>query len=169
MNTPPQKILKNRYQVVPRTLILIFNGDNVLLQKGSADKRLYPGMFNGLGGHIEKGEDILTSARRELFEEAGIISKDLKLAGTVMIDVEETQGILMFVFTGTYPELQVMNSIEGDLHWVKSIEIGSLNVVEDIPEMIKLIQKFNLDQKPFFGHYAYSDQQLRIFTLNYSG
>ena len=49
MSNNPQVILKNRYQVVPRTLILVYQGDKVLLQKGAPTKKIWAGYFNGLG------------------------------------------------------------------------------------------------------------------------
>ena len=100
MANNPQRILNGRYQVVPRTIILIIKNGQVLLQKAPDSKKIFPGFYNGIGGHMERGEDILAGARRELFEEAGITCEDLKLAGTIMIDVDVDQGILLFVFSG---------------------------------------------------------------------
>ncbi len=44
-----------RYPVIPRALIFLFTGDSVLLLKGAPDKRIWPGLYNGIGGHIEAG------------------------------------------------------------------------------------------------------------------
>jgi len=51
--------------VYARTLCFIENGNDILLLKGASTKRLYPNLFNGVGGHVEAGEDVLTSLRRE--------------------------------------------------------------------------------------------------------
>ena len=37
----------------------------VLLLRGAADKRLWANRYNGLGGHVEAGEDVLSAAKRE--------------------------------------------------------------------------------------------------------
>ena len=66
MTINPQRILQGRYQVVPRSIILLIKNHQVLLQLGSSDKKIFPDHFNGIGGHIERGEDILVAARREL-------------------------------------------------------------------------------------------------------
>lgn len=53
-------------------------GENILLQKRSLNNPLYPGRWdNSAAGHVDDGEDYLTAAKRELFEEIGIKANDL--------------------------------------------------------------------------------------------
>lgn len=162
MNTHPQKILAGRYQVVPRSIILLIDSDKVLLQKASDEKKIYPGHYNGIGGHIERCEDVLAGARRELLEEAGISCEDLRLSGTIMIDVHKDTGILLFVFSGTKIFGQLRSSEEGTLHWVEIGQLQQLPVVEDIPELILKIQENNKTGKLFFGKYLYDDKNQRV-------
>jgi 8-oxo-dGTP diphosphatase len=163
MANNPQVILIDRYQVVPRTLILVFQGDEVLLQKGSATKKIWAGYYNGLGGHVERGEDALSAARRELMEEAGLECSDLHLCGTIMIDVEDQKGIMLFVMTGSKAKGTVNDSEEGSLHWVSVNELSEIQVVEDIPELIERI----LVDKPkiFHAHYGYDENGKRITSF----
>ncbi|MCL1914468.1 MAG: NUDIX domain-containing protein [Eubacteriaceae bacterium] len=58
-------------------LVWVFNQqkDKVLMCKRHKDP--YLGLYNLLGGKIEPGESGLDSAKRELWEEAGILSIDL--------------------------------------------------------------------------------------------
>ena len=150
----PQKLIQGRYNVVPRTLILIRENKMVLLQKGSATKKIWAGLYNGLGGHVERGEDLLTSAKRELCEEAGITCDDLKMVGSVMIDVDGTQGILMCVFSGKRPTGEIRASEEGPVEWVEEENVSSLPVVEDIPLILNLLKE-QAEGQLFFGHYSY--------------
>jgi 8-oxo-dGTP diphosphatase len=162
MTTHPQKILPGRYQVVPRSIILLIDDEKVLLQKASDKKKIYPGYLNGIGGHIERGEDILSGAIRELSEEAGISCEDLYFAGSIMIDVCEDTGILLFVFSGTKITGQLRSSDEGTLHWVDIDQLGDLPVVEDIPELIAKVRECSRAGKTFFGKYQYDEQNQRI-------
>lgn len=159
----PQIILKDRYMVVPRTLILVFNGDKVLLQKGAPTKKIWAGFFNGLGGHVERGEDALSAARRELMEEAGLECNNLHLCGTVMIDVEEHNGIMLFVMTGDEITGTIIESDEGSLHWVNVNDLSKMKIVEDIPEIVKRILAGK--SKIFHAHYGYDDKGKRITTF----
>ena len=166
MNKNPQKIIKDRYQVVPRSLILVFQHGKVLLQKGAPTKKIWAGRYNGLGGHVEKGEDVLSSAKRELFEEAGIQCEDLRLFGMVAIDVEQEQGILMFVFSGKQVTGTIVLSDEGTLEWVDLQKVKSLPVVEDIPLILDLIGKHQSGDL-FFGHYSYDSDGRLVAKFNH--
>ena len=62
--------------------VLIVNNDKskTLLQKRCAEKKLYPNTWDiAVGGHISAGEDDITSAKRELEEELGLNSEELKI------------------------------------------------------------------------------------------
>ena len=73
---------KHRYQVIPRTLCFITYGDEVLLLRGGPHKRLWAGRYNGVGGHIEAGEDVHAATLREIDEETGLTVHDLRLAAS---------------------------------------------------------------------------------------
>lgn len=158
MEKHKQKILSGRYQVVPRTLIFIRNDDELLLIKDSKDKKIWPGLYNGIGGHIEKGEDALSAAHRELFEETGIKDIELDLRAIIFIDVEEYQGISMFVFSGNSDQKLLVSSEEGILDWIKIDRIKELPLVEDLYQLIPMV--ISPDKKIQFGKYSYNNGQL---------
>jgi isopentenyldiphosphate isomerase len=60
--------------------VLVFNNSGeLLLQKRSLNKDVAPGKWDtSVGGHINPGEDVLDAAKREMEEELGIKSCDLK-------------------------------------------------------------------------------------------
>jgi len=73
------------------TLCIIQQGDRVLL--GMKKRGFGKGRWNGFGGKVQEGETIAEAAKRELKEEAGIVTEDL-----------QERGILEFTFQNN-PEL----------------------------------------------------------------
>ena len=60
-------------------LIVVFNKKLYKALFCIRAKEPYKGLYNFVGGKVEKGEDNDTAAYRELFEETGISNKDIEL------------------------------------------------------------------------------------------
>lgn len=161
MSSSEQNISNNRYTLIPRTIIFVRKGDEVLLLKGADTKKLWAGKYNGLGGHVEKGEDIISSAKRELLEEAGITA-DLWLCGTVIVDAGDI-GICLFVICGENPHGEIKESKEGKAEWIKKESINELPTVEDLPILLDKIDSMNQNDLPFSARSFYEDGKLKIF------
>jgi 8-oxo-dGTP diphosphatase len=148
-----------RYQAIPRVLIFLRHGEDVLLLKGAPDKRIWANQFNGVGGHVEPGEDVLSAARREANEETGLEIGPLRLAAIVNIDAgDPAAGILMFVFVGWSETRATTASVEGELRWVPAAEAYELPLVEDLPWLLPRILALAPAAAPLFLQYAYDEQ-----------
>jgi len=146
---------KDRYQLVPRVLCFITLGDEVLLLKGAPDKKIWPGKYNGLGGHVERGESVHAAAEREIHEEAGLAVSDLRLRGVITIETGEAVGIGLFVFTATANSREVIPSPEGALEWIPIHKIAALDLVEDLPLLLPRVLALKPDDPCFSARYTY--------------
>lgn len=159
-------VTQNRWMTVPRTLCFVFHGDEILLMKRGPHKKIFPNQYNGLGGHIERDEDPLTSARREILEESGLNVDDLRLCAVHNIDAGHATGIILFVFAGqSRTREELPPSSEGTLHWVKIDQLHTLDLVEDIAIIVHRILAMTVGAPPLFIHVSYNaaDQlQMRV-------
>ena len=146
---------EKRWLTISRTLCFVLNGDDILLMKRAPHKRIFPNRYNGVGGHIERGEDPLTSARREIKEETGLDLRGLRLRAVYNIDAGETTGIVLFVFTATSESREVVANSEGTLHWVARDDLHTLDLVEDLPLILPRILAMQPNDTPLFVHVSY--------------
>lgn len=149
----------NRYRIIPRVLIFIFNQNAVLLIKGAPHKRLWANRYNGIGGHVERGEDVLSAAQRELFEESGLTVSNLHLCGTVMIDAGSDGGIGLFVYKGQTNTRNVFHSEEGSLEWIPVSDLNQYPLVDDLPVLLPRVIQWKTGDPEFSARYYYDEDQ----------
>jgi 8-oxo-dGTP diphosphatase len=116
------------------------------------------GKYNGLGGKLEAGEDIVTGMCREIREEAGIECRQIRLAGTISWPGfgkggEDWFGFLFLItdWTGT-PRTE---NAEGTLQWVDVASLVTLPMWDGDKHFLPLV--FQLDGGYFHGVMPYRD------------
>lgn len=144
----------SRYMLIPRVLIIATHGDAILVIRRAAHKKLWPGVINAPGGHVEAGEDPVQAAQRELWEETGIEASRLDLRGLLISDSEEQGvGILVFIFRAEVAHTELTVSGEGTPLWLSRQALSQEKILPDFPLLLSLC----LDQTSFF--YVYKQGQ----------
>jgi 8-oxo-dGTP diphosphatase len=160
-----QGVNRERYMLIPRTAIFLRRGDAYLLLKGAPTKRLWANKYNGLGGHIERGENISTAAKRELLEESGL-SADIWLCGTVIVETGQNPGICLYVFTGESVDGDPQPCSEGLAEWIAYDRLNSLPVVEDLSVLLGRVHAMRKGDPPFAAHSFYDDDDHLIVQFS---
>jgi 8-oxo-dGTP diphosphatase len=164
MNINSLDSIKKRYQLVPRTLIFIKKKNKYLLIHKKKPESFGFNKINGVGGHIERGEEPFESAFREIAEETGLKVGNLELTAILFIDINTTPGIQVFVFKAEFLDGEIKYSDEGELHWMPLSEIkNNLDVVSDVPDLIRICEAHKKGSKPQIIKYLYNGSgELRI-------
>ncbi len=158
MSLDGQRLDPGRYAVIPRTISFIVRHSEILLIKLPPDHSGWAGRYNGVGGHVEIGEDPLSAARREVLEETGLTVVDQKLCGVVTVDTGDSPGIGLFVFVGKSIEGSLEASSEGTPAWLPLDDLAAFQLVEDLEFLIPQALKAYSESTVFFAVYAYNSQ-----------
>ncbi|MCJ7568281.1 MAG: NUDIX domain-containing protein [Anaerolineales bacterium] len=137
--------------IIPRCLSFLLREDQVLLIRIAEDRGRWAGLLNGVGGHIEQGEDPRNAALREIKEEAGLILSPsaLFLSGVVTVDMGNSPGIGLYIFVGETKNSKTHNSSEGITEWIDLDDFEKQTFVDDLPALLpRAIQSFH-DKRPF--------------------
>lgn len=149
------------YTPILATLGYVFSahGSRVLLIHRNANPNdLHLGKYNGLGGKLDRTEDVVAGMRREIREEAGLECERLELRGTVSWPGfgrggEDWFGFIFRItaFSGTVVE----RNPEGELTWVAVDRVMDLPLWEGDRHFLPLV--FDPNGRPFHGVMPYRD------------
>jgi 8-oxo-dGTP diphosphatase len=139
--------------------VLSPDGKQVLLvhrNRRAGDAHL--GKYNGLGGKVDRGEDVVACLRREVREEAGLECDRLTLRGTVSWPGFGKQGEDWFGFifrVDRWHGTPLTENPEGSLEWVDVDRILELPLWEGDRHFLPLV--FEYTPRQFHGVMPYRD------------
>ncbi len=130
----------------------------LLIRRDQNKDDLHYGKYNGVGGKLEKDEDIVTGIKREIKEETGIDAINVTLRGTVSWpgfgkNGEDWFGFIFRVESFTGEPLTV--SPEGSLVWVPVKDILTLPMWEGDRHFLPMV--FDDEVKTFHGILPYKN------------
>ena len=140
------------------TVCYIINGDKVLMLH--RNKQFY----RGLGGKAEQGESPIDCIKREVKEESGLDINPIWKGIATFSKASEIDWEA-HVFIATKFSGEIIDSLEGELHWISKSELLNL----DMPEGDKKLLPLLFEESKFHAHLKYDDYKnlvsLKVDTL----
>ncbi|ATB48227.1 NUDIX hydrolase [Corallococcus macrosporus] len=134
------------------------DGQRVLLiHRNARPDDAHYGKYNGLGGKLDRDEDVAACMRREIREEAGIECTQMVLRGTLSWPGFGKHGEdwLGFVFRiDRFEGTPLERNPEGSLSWVPVADLQRLNLWDGDRHFLPLV--FDADPRPFHGVMPYA-------------
>ena len=149
------------------------DGKQVLLvHRNARPHDLHAGKYNGLGGKLEAGEDVVSGMRREVHEEAGLECDELRLCGTIswpgfgkVGDVSEDWFGFIFRIDRWHGTPPAANA-EGTLSWVDIDHVLELPLWEGDRHFLPLV--FAQDERQFHGVMPYRDGRPVSWSVSFT-
>jgi 8-oxo-dGTP diphosphatase len=153
------------YTPVLATLGYVLSPDRaavLMIHRNARPGDLHLGKYNGLGGKLDRDEDVVAGMRRELREEAAIEATALALRGTISWPGFGKGGEdwLGFVFLITaFAGQPLAANPEGALEWVPLERVLRLDLPLWPGDRYFLPLVFDADPRQFHGVMPYRDGQ----------
>jgi 8-oxo-dGTP diphosphatase len=161
------------YSPILATLGYILSPDRkqvLLVHRNKRPDDPHYGKFNGLGGKLHAGEDIVACMRREIHEEADLECLNMVLRGTISWPGFGKRGEDWFGFifrVDTWSGTPRRDNPEGDLLWVDVSQMMSLPLWEGDSHFLPLV--FGRDNRQFHGVMPYKDGRPLSWTCSWLG
>jgi 8-oxo-dGTP diphosphatase len=148
------------YTPILATLGYVMSPDGkrvLLVHRNRRPEDAHFGKYNGLGGKLEPGEDVVAGMRREILEESGLECDRLLLRGTINWPGFGTGGEDWFGFVfriDAFRGVPWPENADGALEWVESERILTLSLWEGDRFFLPLVLA---GQGQFHGVMPYRD------------
>ena len=146
------------------TVVYVLSSDRarvLMLHRNKRTHDIHYGKYIGLGGKVERDEDVASGAIREVHEESGLTVERIALRGTVSWPGFGKDGSDWFGFvfrvddwTGVPHE----GNHEGTLEWVAVADLPTLPMWDSDHEWLPMV--FDEDPRPFHGVMPYHQGEM---------
>ncbi|MBP9758297.1 NUDIX domain-containing protein [Candidatus Dojkabacteria bacterium] len=107
-------------ELVTVTMIFIVKDDSILTIKRAPTKKFYPNKISLIGGKVEPGEDIISSAKREAKEETNLNLISVENRGVFIRIVKDKYfNFIHILYSDKFEGELINDNEEGFVSWMK--------------------------------------------------
>lgn len=149
------------------TICYIDNGKEFLmLHRNKKQNDIHEGKWIGVGGKLERGETPQECAKREIFEETGLVAKPVLKGIITFPDFTVGHDWYTYVFKVAEFDGELIDCNEGTLEWVPYEEVLSKPTWEGDHTFVEWL----LENKPFFSaKFVYDGDTLLDTQVDFYG
>jgi len=141
-------------------------GSVLMIHRNTRPDDLHYGKFNGLGGNVDVGEDVVSGMLREIREEAGIEVEELTMRGTISWPGFGKHGEPWFAFIfriDRWSGTPLSGNHEGALEWVPLEGLMQINIWESDRRWLPMV--FDRSPRTFHGIMPYEQGRMLSWSF----
>ncbi len=149
----------------------IYCGDEFLMLKRGAHKRIDPNRLNGVGGRIDPGEDMLQAVIRETEEETGIrvAHSQITFRGLLKLEGGYEEDWIVGIFLIEVPDKTIPignHTDDGELMWIHKDKVldSEYELIDDLKYYFKQL----IDSRDLLFMNAQMDNQEKVSDIKIS-
>ena len=146
------------------------NNGNFLLMKRADTRTIAPGIWSGIGGHLEKNEinSPLAACYREIEEETGITTDKIDTLEMLYVVTRRSKDEIrhIYVYFGETTETGVIQTREGVLYWIPYGELMNREYTKPFAAMLEHYTKRTKDDNTIYLGVA--DIKNGVFQMSWS-
>ena len=132
------------YSTILSVNALIWADGKLLLLKRTDNKEIDPGVYSGIGGKVEPGEDFYSAILREIKEETGLTEfKSIRPYSITQHPYPPTNAewVSLYFIVELEKQVQISATEEGEFFWIDPKDIDPLPMATDTKDYIKILSK----------------------------
>ncbi|HFI0418971.1 TPA: 8-oxo-dGTP diphosphatase [Streptococcus suis] len=148
--------MSRREQVILTNMCMITDNQWVLVQNRKSVK------WSGItfpGGHVERGESIISSVIREVKEETGLTVSNLELCGIQnWTDPIDHYRYLVFCYKTSQFSGSIQSSDEGEVFWIEREDLKNVQLADGFEAMLEIFEQPHLTE----NFYWFEDGEWKV-------
>jgi 8-oxo-dGTP diphosphatase len=137
----------------------------LMLHRTKKQNDISQGKWNGCGGKIEHNESPEDAVKREALEETGLKIEPILKGIVTYPQTNNDEYLMAFVFIAKKFSGELIECNEGDLEWVKNLELTKLNLWEGDRLFLPLLEKEGFfSAKITYNKDKVIDSQIEIYN-----
>jgi len=137
------------------------NSGKYLLMNRATNRKIAPGVWSGVGGHMEPYEinDPLSACYREIEEETGIIQNEILSLKLLHIITRRSNYEIRqsYIYFGETAKTDIIQTDEGNLSWVECKELLNREYTKTFAAMLEHYSSRNLNDSAVYVGVAEND------------
>ncbi len=117
---------------------VVLDRGRLLVLKRKQDEDTYPGFWDCVGGHFEKGESAEECMLREAKEESGQNMKILRVGPLIEYLDDYGRAVAVPFILRADPKEEILPTEHSEFKWVRLSEVPKYNIVPDLAKALEL-------------------------------